>query len=397
MKRAWSGVHPLFGLVKLSLQLILLSATLLGSFAQAFQENADPYNALIWNRKNALAQNGRIDRDDWYEWWYYKVVVPETDQAYYFVYGVVNPWDTRSPNPANESSRSYVGFGDFSAKVIGENKFGTEAFSAAYDRTFIQVGDNTATDQEISGAIEDTQVSAKWHLNLSRDWSFNAMGWGMFQNWVSNIYWYPAQASAAMTGWIETGKPGEPSRRIELDHAPAYQDRNWGRSFPKWWTWLVSNHFKNSPGTVLASGGGRPKIFNEVELISAVVVGLKHEGKEYSFRPNDGDKISIDINYGKWEVVAENRNDERIEISANAPKEAFLCLPFMTPQGQWFYDYETLKGNIKVKLFKKKGWFNPTWVQIADLETDEGGIEYGSPQEQSDGDASFFDRQLKLY
>ena len=44
----------------------------------------------------------------------------------------------------------------------------------------------------------------------------------------------------------------------------------------------------------------------------------------------------------------------------------------MTPQGQIFNDYEALTGRINVKLYKGS-------KLIADLETDSGGIEFGSP------------------
>ncbi|MGK5086784.1 tocopherol cyclase family protein [Bdellovibrionota bacterium FG-2] len=362
--------------------LALLVFAILSVYSAQADDSADPYNALIWNRENALVGNGKVDQGEWYEWWYYKVVVPNTDQSFYFVYGVVNPWDVEGAAPSNPASRSYVGFGDFSSKIIGEEKFNPRDFSAAYDRTFIQVGQNTATDHDLQGTIVDAEakVAAKWSLTMEREWSFNAMGWGMFHDWVSNIFWYPAQASAVMSGWVEIAQEGQVARRVELDHAPAYQDRNWGRSFPKWWTWLVSNHFKDSPGTVLTAGGGRPKIFNHVELLSSVIVGFRHEGIEYTFRPNDGDKVKADINFGKWEVVGENREGQRIVISAHAPKSEFMNLPFMTPQGQWFYDYETLKGNIHVQLYKKKGWLAPQWELVADLETNDGGIEYGSPE-----------------
>src|SRR6185436_12301896 len=106
---------------------------------------------------------------------------------------------------------------------------------------------------------------------------------------------------AFMTGWIQFDK-----KTVELDHAPAYQDRNWGTSFPKWWTWLVSNHFKNSPGTVLAAGGGRPKVIG-VEVLEGVTIGLRYQNEEFTFRPFEGDHVQVDVNFGKWEVSARNR------------------------------------------------------------------------------------------
>lgn len=329
------------------------------------ERSNDPYNAYRWDGKTA----------DWYEWWYYKVVLPETKKAYYFVYGVVNPMDVTG---ARSASRSYVDFGDFEKKFILEEKRSVSDFTASRKFTDVRVaGLGEASDRHLQGRLMSDGASAAWDLSLAPDWKFNAMGWGMHFNFLSNIYWYPAQASAVMNGWIETLKDGI-AERVEVKNAPAYQDRNWGRSFPKWWTWLVSNHFPASPGTVLAAGGGRPKVFNRSELIDGLVIGLRHKGREYAFRPTDGDRVRMNVDFGRWEVNAENGNGEKIVISAYAPQDQFIDIPFITPNGQTFHDYEALLGHMSVKLYRNVGWFLEKWELIADLDTDAAGIEYGS-------------------
>ena len=317
------------------------------------------YNALIWDGRPG----------DWYEWWYYKAVLPGTGQAFYFCYGVVNPWDAAQTAPA---SRSYVSAGSFGGQETAEQAFPVTAFSASASSTFVRVGPNAATDKALKGTLAlPGGGEASWDLKVEKDWGFNAMGWTMYPQGVSNIYWFPAQASARMTGTVTWG-----GSTYRLDKVPAYQDRNWGRSFPKWWTWLVSNSFKGSPGTALAAGGGEPRVIGGINLPNAMGIGLRHNGREYAFRLGSGDYIKLDVNYGKWEVRAANGRGERIEISAYAPEEKFLLLKFMAPQGREFYDYEALLGHIRVKLYQGK-------KLIADLESDEGGIEFGSgsPQE----------------
>jgi len=332
---------------------------------RALIPSQEQYNTLIWNGHS---------RSDWYEWWYYKVVVPETREAFYFCYGVVNPWDISQSKPA---SRSYVSAGSFGTSENLEQTFPVKSFHAQSASTLVRIDGNIATDRRLKGRLPGPGgEELSWDLSLEKDWGFNAMGWTMYQGGISNIFWYPAQASAFMSGSINYR-----GRTFLLDRAPAYQDRNWGTSFPKWWAWLVSNHFKDSPGTVLASGGGQPRIFPGIELYQGMAIGLLHKGREYAFRPGSGDPVKMDINFGKWEVSARNRAGERIEISAYAPREKFLLLKFMTPQGKEFNDYEALLGNIRVKLYSGE-------KLIADLETDEGGIEFGSFEKQ-DFESSF--------
>jgi tocopherol cyclase len=182
--------------------------------------------------------------------------------------------------------------------------------------------------------------------------------------------WYPAQASAHCSGSILSK-----GKLYQFTNAPCYQDRNWGSSFPLWWTWIVSNHFKNNPGTALAVGGGRPKYFDTHFPLQGVDVGLKHKGVVYDFRPNDLDNVKINISFGKWEVTA-NNSTNKVEISAFAPKEKFMDLVFTTPTGELFHDYETLSGEVTVKLYKRESF---QWKLIDTLYSDAAGIEYGEP------------------
>lgn len=337
-------------------------------FVSASIFSADKFNSFMWNRKNYEAGNGKIDTRPWFEWWYYKVVVPETDESFYIVYGVVNPWDT---DRASDATRAYVGIGNFKQEYIIENTFPVKQFRSSYDKTYVQIGINKATDNHLNGCIKDKGGKPIcWDIKIDHIWSFNAMGWAMGKYDICNIYWYPAQADALFTGFIQYGK-----KVHVLKYAPGYQDRNWGVSFPDWWTWIVSNNFDDHPDTTLVIGGGRPKINNTLEIIEGVSIGLKHKDKIYEFRPNDLDSMKMEINFGTWEVDA-NDGEYRLKVSAHAPSEQFMDLEFMSPSGKIYHDYETLAGALDVKLYKRTNYLK--WKLIDKLHSDYAGIEYGS-------------------
>jgi tocopherol cyclase len=318
----------------------------------------DQFNTYQWNSEA---------KKPWYEWWYYKVVLPETNDSFFFVYGIVNPWDQRK---SLKGTRAYVGMGDFNANTQVEAKHSIDHFKAAYDQTFVEIGGQTASDQNLKGELKDKDgESYSWDISIQKNWAFNAMGWAIGKD-ITNISWYPAQASARCSGSILSK-----GKLYQFTNAPCYQDRNWGSSFPKWWTWIVTNHFKNNPDSALAVGGGLPKYFNRNIPYQGVAIGLKHKGKSYHFRPNDFDKVKIDINFGKWKVLAISALN-KIEIEATAPKEKFMDLQFITPTGEVFHDYETLTGEVTVKLYKRSFF---KWVLIDTLYSDAAGIEYGEP------------------
>ncbi|MCB0384275.1 MAG: hypothetical protein KDD43_02700, partial [Bdellovibrionales bacterium] len=319
--------------------LLVLSVILLCLSSQA----ADPFNTYQWNKKNHESKSGRIDKGPWFEWWYYKVVIPETKKAYYFVYGVVNPWDQ---GQTLASSRSYIGFGDFERRVTADNHFGVGDFSAQYDQTSVNLPRGFATERTLQGEVFDEQgTSYAWDIELRKRWAFNAEGW-LLGTGLTDIEWYPAQADALCTGRIISD--GEV---VEFQDAPCYQDRNWGTRFPEWWAWIVSNKFDGHQGSALSIGGGQPHVFGIPSFYEGVCIGLKHKGVEYKWRPMDLDKVKVDINFGRWEVLGISRDGKRkIEISAYAPPEAFMDLQFTTPEGVVFHDYEALLGQVDVKI-----------------------------------------------
>jgi tocopherol cyclase len=184
-----------------------------------------------------------------------------------------------------------------------------------------------------------------------------------------NIGWYPAQATAKVTGVIRVGE-----ETIQLDRAPGYQDRNWGKSFPKWWSWVVANHWNEGADAVLVAGGGAPKVLGRPSPYEGMSIGFRYNGESYAFRPTDGVFPWTDIRFGKWEMRAQDIFGNRIEVSAYAPEAKFMDLQFLTPQGEIFHDWEALAGDVKVKFtpfspFRRR----PIW-----LTSSFAGIEYGS-------------------
>lgn len=333
----------------------------------------DAFNGLIWNRNNI--STGEVDRGDWYEWWYFKLIDPATDTPFYFLYGVTNPWDSGA-SPQKDTSRAFVGFGHFGEKWILEKQYPVETMRAEYGRFALDFGNgNAAADGWLQGELNGigtnrTEHRVKWSLRTATDWRYDAMGWTMRLPWASNIFWYPAQASLFASGTLDID-----GKIYEIRDAKGYQDRNWGRGFPKWWAWVVANDFEGSPETVLAGGGGMPKVLGLFDF-PVFSMGLRHEGREYTFRINDGDWVNFDIAFGQWKLTLVNHEGFRLDVEGDAPQERFMDLVFLTPQGEEFHDLEALKGHLRVKLSR---WIFPDgWNTLAELESHKAGLEFGS-------------------
>ncbi|MGZ3788096.1 MAG: tocopherol cyclase family protein [Bacteriovorax sp.] len=335
----------------------ILSLILFLSFSLSLHADVDPFNVYQYKQGS---------QRPWFEWWYYKVVLPETGESFFFVYGVVNPWDK---SHALKGTRAYVGMGDFNRYDQIENLFPVEKFKAAYDQTLVEVENQQASDVHFSGSLEHpSRDQYSWDISINKDWSYNAAGW-ITGRGVTDIEWYPAQAGAHCSGTIISK-----NKLYQFTDAPCYQDRNWGTEFPSWWAWIVSNQFKENSESVLAIGGGKPKFHGNKLPIQGVSIGLHHKGIDYHFRPNDLDIVKTDISFGKWEMSGEN-DKYKVTVSAYAPKEKFMDLKFVTPKGLVFHDYETLTGKVIVKIYHKR---LVQWKLVDTLTSNYAGIEYGS-------------------
>ena len=342
--------------------LLLCGHFLFNASALAARSPEDHFNYLVWDQKD----------HPWFEWWYTKVTVPETNESFFVTLGMVNP-----EKNSGRTGKAIVSIGDFKSNVIETEYLDLSSFSAKKDTLDVRVGSTSFSGNHFSGRVHESSFD----FTIQNKWSFNAMGWAMFIPNLTNIAWFPAQADAVCTGKFETLDPQHQKKTVEFNRAPCYQDRNWGESFPRWWAWIVSNHFNEDQDATLAVGGGVPKILGH-ELYEGVSIGFRYHKKNYTFRPNDLAKVSTEICFGKWKVQAEDPY-HRIEINAYAPPEAFMDLPFLTPQGFMFHDLETLNGHLEVRLFER-ATPNEEYKQVVQLTSDLAGIEFGSAKTNKD-------------
>ena len=348
---------------------------MISSAFSSIQNDIDPHNTYQWNRENR--DTGEIDTGPWYEWWYYKLIDPQTGDSFYFCYGVVNPWDQSA---SDKNSRAFISFGDFKNHLLLETILPASQFQSSYDRPFTRVGPHVSTDHMISAAFESKGHHVSWILSIQKKVAWDAMGWGLRFPSLFNIYWHPAQMHAKFDGTLTID-----DRTYIIENANGYQDRNWGRAFPKWWFWMSVQDFNENPNSSFVAGGGDARVSYGIPVPTAILMGLHHEGVLYEFRSSDFNHyFDWEIEMGQWKISAINRF-HRIVVSASEERENMLDLPFYTPGGETFHDYETLTGTIHVELYKRRP-LAIGWEKIADLSTpNKAGLELGLDEPYEEG------------
>lgn len=355
-----------FSIAGLALSFAPLNAA---SLPSSTLDNIDLYNTYQWNRQNR--NTNKIDKGNWYEWWYYKVIHPETNQSFYFCYGIVNPWDKEG---VSGNSRAFISFGDFHQKMILNTSYPVTEFESQYDLLSTRIGMHIATEKTFSASFEDKDHSVNFSFSIDKKKGWHALGWGFLFPSLFNIYWYPAQMDSLFSGTLTLD-----GRTYHFDKADGYQDHNWGRAFPQWWFWIAANSFDQNRESSFVGGGGDARISNGIKIpITAILLALHHEGKLYEFRSNEPKYLfEYEIDLGSWSLIATNPRYKLVVHAAADPKQ-MMDLPFQTPDGNIFHDYETLNGKLSVELYERRIFFPFNFRTIAILSTqNKAGLEFG--------------------
>lgn len=133
---------------------------------------------------------------------------------------------------------------------------------------------------------------------------------------------------------------------IDFSGGKGYIEKDWGKSFPREYVWMQSNHFGNAGTSFMFSEAFIPfKIF----FFNGLIISLIINGKEYRFATYNGSKViaktitGSNVHYkikrGKLQLIVDAQNDKTTSLSS--PKNGAMIQTIK----------EGLSGRIKLKLF----------------------------------------------
>ncbi|MGB3695002.1 MAG: tocopherol cyclase family protein [Spirulinaceae cyanobacterium] len=323
-----------------------------------------------------------------FEGWYYRVTLPEIKQTFAFMYSIEDPLGGSLYSGGGAQilgpedgyiCRTFPDVTQFWAtkEVLGLGHWGKNDFPAS---------PQLLTPAEFALRIpEGYQGTATLHQGFIQDpgsgkychWLYEIepiYGWGnphrMQQSTAGLLSslqifepgWQVLMASGRATGWIDWS-----GQHYKFENAPAYGEKNWGRSFPEKWFWLNCNSFINEPDLALTAGGGKRGVLWWDE--SVALLCFHYQGQFYEFVPWNS-QVSWQIEpWGKWQMQARNFNYE-VELTGttNLPGTP-LRAP--TERGLVFCCRDTMLGKLTLELRDRSG------QTILKAESDLCGLEVG--------------------
>ncbi|GMI38006.1 hypothetical protein TeGR_g11479 [Tetraparma gracilis] len=212
-------------------------------------------------------------------------------------------------------------------------------------------------------SITPTSLSATLPGNVSFSLSLSpSAGWGApgaqrsTAGWLSRLpladpQWQVLAADGRCEGRV-TFPPLPP---VEFKGARLYEEKNWGRRFPRRWFWMQCNSFPAEAGLTLTVGGGEreiPRLLGGTENLG--LIGIHLNSTFYEFAPWSS-QLSWEVEWGSWKLWAKNDEGEAVIISARCGQDQGQALQVPMEGGLEWACRDAYCGRVEVSLWDRAG------------------------------------------
>jgi tocopherol cyclase len=324
--------------------------------------------------------------DRFFEGWYFRITLPELGDNFAFMYSIEDPLGDR---PHSGGAVQILGLQD---EYVWRTLPNVHNFWADHRHLALchwRHCPPNLTPQLLAPRVFQDKIAEGYQatatLNQGRiidpatgeicQWHYETKlvyGWGIpgkpTAHWYSflPIYdpgWQVLLAHGLSSGWIEWR-----GKRYEFNDAPAYGEKNWGKSFPKGWFWLNCNAFHGEEDLALTAAGGIRQILVNEEKVG--LIGIHHRGTFYEFAPWTSELTWQISPWGSWAMTAGDRQGFTVQLTGTTDLPG-QPLRAPTHRGLQFCCQDTLRGHLSLELFA------PDKTRLIHATSDLGGLEVG--------------------
>lgn len=292
--------------------------------------------------KNPYLFQGRNKKRQYFEGWYYKLVSADQTSEIAFIPGVSLGNDTHSfvqvfvSRRHNESlNKSYYSFS------IDDFKYADEPFKITIHNNHFSLDhlDINLVNENLSvvGTIDIKDIDPFKPGFLTP----NIMG---FFGYFGFMECYHGLVS--MTSNI-TGVLNVDGEAIDFNGAKLYIEKDWGKSFPRAYVWMQSNHFEDKDTSFMFSYADIPFLGLYFKGLIAV---LKIKDEHYLFATYNGAKVKKEVIESNQVLYTIKHKHHLLEIIATQKETVALASP---KKGHMIEEIkEGLSGEVQIKLYE---------------------------------------------
>jgi hypothetical protein len=285
--------------------------------------------------------HGHNKKPPFFEGWYYKLVSANQKHRYAIIPGIF----------LGENGYAFIQVLDGSTGTSDFFTYPVDQFYASNDELDIRIGDNRFQLENIVLDIQNNQNNIKGHLKFEgiTGWPISILSPGIM-GWYA---WVPKmECYHAVLGFDHhlSGNLRINEQNIDFSNGRGYIEKDWGKSFPKGYVWMQSNHFSKIGICLTASVATIPWIGNAFQ---GFIAGLWIQGELYRFATYTGAKLKdFSISDQQVHMVLLDRN-YTLEITAERNSTGLLKGPTRTAMDMRVA--ESLTSTIHVTLTESTG------------------------------------------
>ncbi len=294
------------------------------------------------NIYNPQVFQGRLNRSNYFEGWYYKHVSGNLEEVYSFIPGI-------SLNENNSHAFIQVING-----VTGKTdyiSYSVDQFSASKEKLWVKIGKSVFTENSIKLDIESEGLIVKGDLEYSnlvkypkKIFSPGIMGWYSF------IPFMECKHGIVSVNHNVKGRLRINGREINFDNGKGYIEKDWGTSFPEAWIWIQANNFKDQNVSFNFSVAKIPW-FGKFFL--GFIAFLYYNNRFYLYSTYNNSKItSISQSNDSLEITLRNSNTI-LKIQASRKSFGELIAPVSGDMSRRIK--ESVDSEVKLELSDLKG------------------------------------------
>jgi len=293
--------------------------------------------------------HGQDNQKVFFEGWYYKMISADQNQRWVVIPGIFH-----HPDPAR--AHSFIQVLNGITNTVEYHRFPFKAFQASSTNFNIQIDSNSfhsqgftlnllGVNQQIQGDLVFGDLKP-WPISLI---SPGVMGPYRFAPFLQTYHGVLSLDHEIMGNLKING--------VDLDFVGGrgYMEKDWGKTFPRAYIWMQSNHFPENDVSLTASVATIPWLRG---WFRGFLVGFLFDGTLYRFTTYLGSKIihlSVNDHFVIWTLQGSSRSNPsavfsgyRLEIKAHKGQGGLLSSPEvdgMTPR-----ILESLTSDIEVIL-----------------------------------------------
>lgn len=296
---------------------------------------------MLHKLKNPILFQGNIHKKNYFEGWYYKMVSADGNCSVALIPGI-----SLNKQHSHAFIQFFVTYHDADLKTIYV-EFDKSSFIASEFPFALNIQNNTFTENGVDISILHKDVNIQGKVNFSNNTKIETsllspsiMGYFSFFTFMECYH-----GIVSMSHELD-GKLTIDGKLINFSGGKGYIEKDWGKSFPREYVWMQSNHFKNSGTSFMFSEAVIPfKIFH----FNGLIVNLIVNEIEYRFATYNGSRVvakviksnsvSYEIVKGSLKLCLEAHNDKTISLAS--PKNGAMVQSIK----------EGLSGKIRLQLF----------------------------------------------